>query len=166
MEVTWDVFILIVFGAFVIYGAFISKNKILGVLVNLYIAIAITLLAGDAIYNIASNLPLITNNLVVTKFGTLTLTMVLAAGLLTIKSELSGLDSGDSLSKVMAGTYGFLTAGLILSAIFGFMSYTELINLDSNFALIVTNFTAAFAVAPVVLMIATAFTRKRGKKKK
>lgn len=165
MEITWDVFILLVFGAFVIYGAFISKNRILGILVNLYIAIAITLMAGDSIYNIASNLPLITNNIVVTKFGALTLTLILSAGLLTIKSELSDLDSGDSLSKPIAGTYGFLAAGLLLSAIFGFMGYTELANLDSNFALIVTNLTPAFAVAPVLLMIASAFGRK-GKRKR
>jgi len=165
MEITWDAFILLIFGAFVIYGAFISKNRILGILVNLYIAIAITLMAGDSIYNIASNLPLITNSIVVTKFGTLTLTLILSAGLLTIKSELSDLDSGDSLSKPIAGTYGFLTAGLLLSAIFGFMGYTELANLDSNFALIVTNLTPAFAVAPVLLMIASAFGR-RGKRKR
>jgi hypothetical protein len=165
MEVTWDAFILLIFGAFVVYGAFISKNRILGVLINLYIAIAITLLAGDTIFNIASNIPLITNNVALTRFGTLTLTLILAAGLLTIKSELSDLDSGDSLSKVTAGTYGFLTAGLLLSAIFGFMGQTQLVNLDSNFALIVINFTPAFAVAPVLIMIASAFT-KRGKKKR
>lgn len=161
MEITWDVFVLLVFGAFVVYGALISKSRILGILVNLYIAIAVTLLAGSSIYNAVSNFSLITNRINITEFGTLTLTMVIITGLLTIKSELSDLDSGDSISKVMAGVYGFLTAGLFLSATFSFMSYTELANLNSNFALIITNLTPAFAIIPAGLMIITAFTKRR-----
>lgn len=164
MEITWDLFILIVFGSFVIYSAFISKNKIMGVLVNIYIAIAVTLLAGEAIFNLSSNIPLITDNIAITKFGTLTLTMMITAGLLTIKSELSDLDSGNSLSKTIAGAYGFLAAGLTLSAIFGFMSHTELLNLNSNFAIILVNFTAFFALAPAVVMISTSFIKKKKKK--
>lgn len=161
MEITWDLFVLLVFGIFIIYGALISKNRILGVLINLYIAVAATLLAGDTIYVLASNSDFITGNFTVTEFSVKTVTLVVLAGLLTIKSELSDLDSGNSLSKTLAGVYGFLTAGLFLSAVFNFMSPTELVNLDSNFALIVTNFTAGFAVAPVALMIATAFTKRK-----
>lgn len=161
MEITWDVFVLLVFGAFTIYGALISRNRILGILINLYIAIAVTLFAGETIFAAASNLTLITNNFAVTEFGAYTLTTVIITGLLTIKSELSDLDSGDALSKLMAGIYGFLTAGLSLAAIFSYMSYTELINLNSNFALIIMTFAPAFAVAPVLLMIITAFTKRR-----
>ncbi|MDD3679067.1 MAG: hypothetical protein PHT36_02385 [Patescibacteria group bacterium] len=161
MQLTWDLIVLATFGAFIIYGGLISRNRILGVLVNLYIAIAATVFAGDLVYDFASNFSLISANLTITEFGTKTLLMILITGLLTIKSELSDLDSGDSLSKLMGGIYGFLTAGLFLAALFGFMSYTELANLDSNFALIVTNFTAAFALVPALIMIGSSFMKRK-----
>lgn len=160
MEITWDVFILLVFGAFVIYGALIGKRKILGILVNLYIALAVVLVAGDLIYNFASNFQLITNNFAVTEFGAKTITLVLITGILTIKSEVSGLDSGDSLSTIMTAVYGFLAAGLFLSAAFSFMGPSELLAVDSNFANIVYNFRAVWVLAPVALMVGGSFLRR------
>ncbi|MDD3480927.1 MAG: hypothetical protein PHW75_01725 [Patescibacteria group bacterium] len=161
MNISWDLFVLLVFGAFTVYGALIGRNKILGILVNLYIALAVVLLAGDVIYSFASNFSLITNNFVVTEFGAKTISLVVITGLLTIKSEVSGLDSGNSIGTVMTAVYGFLTAGLFLAAAFSFMSLTERIALDSNFANMVYNFRALFALAPVTLMIVTSFTRRR-----
>ncbi len=160
MEITWDLFILLVFGAFIIYGALIGKRRILGILVNLYIAYAVVLVAGEIIYSFASNFQLLTNNFTVTEFGTKTLALVIITGLLTIKSEVAGLDSGDSLSKIMTGIYGLLTAGLFLSAVFSFMSPSELLAVDSNFANVVYNFRAAWALAPVALMIGGSFLKR------
>lgn len=160
MEITWDLFIILVFGVFVIYGALIGRNKILGILVNLYIALAVILVAGDFIYDFASNFQLITNSVIVTEFGTKTLAMVLITGILTIKSEVSGLDSGNSLSKIMTALYGFLAAGLFLSAAFYFMSPSELLAVDSNFANIVYNLRAAWVLAPVALIIGGSFIKR------
>jgi hypothetical protein len=160
MQITWDLFILLVFGVFVIYGALIGKNKILGILVNLYIALAVVLVAGDLIYDFASNFQLLTNNFTITEFGTKTITMVIIAGILTIKSEVSGLDSGDSLSTIMTALYGLLAAGLFLSSAFSFMSPSEMLAVDSNFANIVYNFRAAWGLAPVALKISGSFIRK------
>lgn len=160
MQITWDIFIMLVFGVFVIYGALIGKNRILGILVNLYIALAVILVAGDLIYDLASNLQLLTNNFTVTEFGAKTLSMVLITGILTIKSEVSGLDSGDSLSTVMTALYGFLAAGLFLSAAFAFMSPSELLAVDSNFANIVYNFRAAWVLAPIALMFGGSFIKR------
>lgn len=160
MQITWDLFILLIFGVFLIYGALIGKNKILGILVNLYIALAVVLVAGDWIYDLASSLQLITNNITVTEFGAKTLSLVVIAGILTIKSEVSGLDSDGSISQLMTALYGFLTAGLFLSMAFSFMSPSELLAVDSNFANIVYNFRAAWVAAPVALMVAGSFIRK------
>lgn len=160
MQITWDLFILLVFGVFLIYGALIGKNKILGILVNLYIALAVVLVAGNFIYDFASNLQLLTNNFTVTAFGAKTLSLVIITGLLTIKSEVSGLDTGGSISQLMTALYGFLTAGLFLSAAFSFMSPSELLAVDSNFANIVYNFRAAWVAAPVAVMIISSFIKK------
>lgn len=160
MQITWDLFILLIFGVFVIYGALIGKNKILGILVNLYIALAVVIVAGDIIYDLASNFQLLTNNFTITEFGAKTLALVIITGLLTIKSEVSGLDTGGSISQLMTALYGFLTAGLFLSAAFSFMSPSELLAVDSNFANIVYNWRAAWVTAPVAVMIISSFIKK------
>jgi hypothetical protein len=160
MQLTWDLFILLVFGVFVIYGALIGKNKILGILVNLYVALAVVLVAGEYIYDFASSLQLLTNNFTVTEFGAKTLSLVIITGLLTIKSEVSGLDSGGSISPLMTAVYGFLTAGLFLSSAFNFMSPSELLAVDSNFANLVYNFRAAWVAAPVLLMVTGSFIKR------
>jgi len=161
MNISWDLFVLLVFGALTIYGALIGKNKILGILVNLYIALAVVLISGDMIYSFASNFSLISNNFAVTEFGVKTIALVTITGLLTIKSEVSGLDSGDSIGTLMTGAYGLLAAGLFLSAAFSFMSFSERLALDSNFVNLVYNFRAIFAFAPALLMIGSAFIRRR-----
>lgn len=161
MEITWDLFVLLVFGAFVIYGTLIGKNKILGILVNLYIALAVVMATGDLFYQFLSNFALISNNFALTEFGAKTILLVVLVGFLTIKSEVAGLDSGNSIGTVMTGIYGFLTAGIFLGAIFNFMSFSERISLESNFANLVYNFWGLFVAAPVILMIASAFTKKK-----
>lgn len=161
MNISWDLFILLVIGAFVIYGALISKNKILGLLVNLYIALAVVLISGDSIYNFVANFSIISNSVTITEFGTKTITLVALVGLLTIKSEIAGLDSGGSVSKLMAGVYGALTAGLLLSAIISFMSVTERVSISSNFANIIYTFRALFAFAPMVPIIGSAFVKRK-----
>ena len=96
----------------------------------------------------------------VTEFGVKTITLVTLIGFLTIKSEIAGLDSGTSVSKPMAGVYGVLTAGLLLSSVISFMSMPERISLDSNFANILYSFRAAFALAPMIPIIGSAFLKK------
>lgn len=160
MQITWDLFILLVFGVFVIYGALIGKNKILGILVNLYVALAVVLVAGDLIYDFASNFQLLTNNFTITEFGAKTLSLVIITGILTIKSEVSGLDTEGNIPQLMTALYGFLAAGLFLSSAFAFMSPSELLAVDSNFANVVYNFRAAWVAAPVALMIASGFIKR------
>lgn len=160
MAPTWDLFILIFFAVMTIYGMLLGKSKILGILVNIYIALAVTEVAGELVYNFLSNFSLISANLTASLFGTKVLILVLVTGLLVFKSETSGLDTGSSLSTIQTAIYGFLTAGLILASAFSFMSAAQRMGLDSNFAFWVYQYRAIWVTAPVVLMIASAFRRR------
>lgn len=133
----------------------------MGILVNLYVSFAVAVVAGDWVHSLLSNFQFVSNNLATSAFGSKVLLMVVITGLLTVKSELSGLDSGGSLSKVQTGILGFLTAGFAFSAALSFMTNTELLGLDSNFALIIANYHIAWVVAPVLLMIGLPFMNKR-----
>lgn len=161
MELTWDLFILLFFAVCTIYGFLIGRNKIMGILVNLYVSFVVAVVAGDWVHLLLSNFKFVSNNLATSPFGSKVLLMVVITGLLTLKSELSGLDSGGSLSKVQTGILGFLTAGFALSSALSFMSNAEMMGLNSNFALIVSNYQIAWVVAPVLLMIGLTFFNKR-----
>lgn len=160
MAPTWDLFILVFFVVLTIYGMLLGKSKILGILVNLYIALVVTEVAAEVVYNFLSNFSLISANLATSLFGTKVLLLVLVTGLLVFKSETSGLDTGSSLSTIQTALYGFLTAGLILASVFMFMSSAQRSALDSNFAFLVYQYRPIWVTAPVILMIASAFRRR------
>jgi hypothetical protein len=161
MTITWDLFILLFFAVCTIYGFLIGRNRIMGILVGLYLAFAVATVAGDWVHSLLSNFRFVSNSLATSAFGSKVLLMVVITGLLTLKSEIAGLDSGGSLSKVQTGILGFLTAGFALSAALSFMSNAEMMGLDSNFALLVVNYHVVWVVAPVLLMIGLSFFNKR-----
>lgn len=167
MQVTWDLIILLLGFLGLVYGMLIGKKKILAVLVNLYIAFAVVMVAGDKFHSFISNFQIISKNLASSAYGSKTILLVILAALLTIKSELSGLEN-TSISKLQGGVYGLLTVGFILSTTFSFMSTAELTSLNSNFALIINQYQIVWVVFPVVFMILSAFFRgeKKSKKKK
>jgi hypothetical protein len=160
MEPTWDLFIIITLSAFTVYGLLIGKRKILGILVNLYIALLVTMVAGELVYGWVSNFAIISNNLTASLFGTRVLMFAIITGLLIFKSETSGLDTGSSLSKVQTGLYGFLGGALALASIFSFMTETQLVGLDSNFALIIFGYFSVWVLAPVILMIGSSWLKR------
>lgn len=153
MQPTWDLFIIIIFGVFTAYGFFMGKNRILGILVNFYIALAVTMVTGELLYTFASRFALISNNLTASLFGTKVILLAVITGLLVFKSETAGLDTGSSLSKVQTGLYGFLTAGIVLSTVFSFMTGAQVMALESNFAILVGGYYPIWVGAPVLLMI-------------
>lgn len=159
MQLTWDLIILLFTAVLTIYGALLGKNKIVSILVNVYIALAVTLILGDSFHSLISNFEIISNNLASSAFGAKMLLVVIITALLTFKSELSAMGS-PTISKVQGGIYGFLTSGLIFSSAFYFMSNAEMISLDSNFAIFVLNYQWAWVLAPVVLMIIGGFIKR------
>lgn len=160
MTITLDLFILIAMAFGTAYGLFFGRNRILGILVNLYIAFAVTSVAGSWVFDVLSNFRIISANLTTSEFGTKVLLLILIAAILTLKSELSGLDTGSSLSKFQTGIMGFFTAGFALSASFSFMSGSELAGLNSNFALLIANYQIIWVLVPVVLIIVLPFFNK------
>ncbi len=160
MTLSWDLFVLLFTGIIVVYSILLGRNRIVGILINIYISLAVTLVVGDAVYNLVSNFTIISNRFSVTEFAVKTIFLVTVTALLSIKSEIAGLDSGGSVSKIQAGIYGFLTSGFILSTIFSFMADSQIIALDSNFVNLIVSFYMVLVVAPILFMIGTAFTKK------
>jgi hypothetical protein len=159
MQITWDLFILFFFFILTVYGMLIGKNKIVGILVNIYVALAVVFVFGDQFHSLISNFSIISNNLASSAFGAKMILLVVLAALLTVKSELSGLENS-SISKVQGGIYGFLTSGVLLSAAFSFMSNAERVSLNSNFALLVFSYQYIWILAGVLMMIVGGFIRR------
>lgn len=160
MTITWDLFILLFFGGTIAYSLFLGRSRILGILVNLYVAFTVTTIAGDWIYGLLSNFSIVSSNLATSQFGMKVLLLAVITAALSLKSELSGLDTGASLSKIHTGIIGFLTAGFALSSVFSFMSSAELSGVDSNFALLIANYQVLWVLAPVVMLIGISFFHK------
>lgn len=163
MTITWDLFILLFFGVATIYGALLGRNRILGILVNSYIGLAVAEVLGEWVYNLISGVNFISANLITGVFGAKILVMVIIVAALTLKSELSGVE-GYGFSKVQGGIYGFLTAGLLLSTASFFMTESERISFfaESNFANLVFAYHGLWILAPVAVMIGSTFIK--GKK--
>jgi hypothetical protein len=157
---SWDLFVLTFFAVVMIYSVFMGRNKIVGLLVNFYISLAVVLVAGETIYNMVANLGFVSSRLAVTQFAVEIITLVVLTATLSIKSEIAGLDSGGTISKLQAGFYGFLASGLALSTAFHFMSDANRIALDSNFVNLVASYFVVWAVAPILLMIGSSFIKK------
>jgi len=160
ITLSWDLFVLLFFAVVIIYSILLGRNKIVGLLVNFYISLAVVLAAGETIYGWVANLGFVSARLAVTPFSVSVITLFVLTTILSIKSEIAGLDSGGTISKMQAGIYGFLAAGLVLSTAFHFMSDASRIALDSNFVNIVAGYFVIWVIAPIILMIATSFIKK------
>jgi hypothetical protein len=157
MQITWDLIVLLALALGTLYGAFMGRNKILGILVYLYLGLAVAQVSGGVVFDWVGNLSIVSSRFVTTEFGVKTLIFLGVTALLMFKSEISGLDSAGSLSKIQTGVLGFLVATLSLASIFGFMSSAEVASLNSNFALIIYSWRAAIVVVPVLAMVVLAF---------
>lgn len=160
MTLSWDLFVLLFISIVVVYSVLLGRNRIVGILVNTYIALTVTLVTGDMVYNFFSSLSIISNRFSITEFAVKTIFLVALTGILSIKSEIAGLDSGGTVSKLQAGVYGFLASCFILSTVFSFMTTSQVIALDSNFVNIISSYYVVFVVAPIGFMVGTSFVKK------
>lgn len=161
MQITWDLVVLVSLAVGTLYGAFMGRNKIMGILVYMYLGLAVAQVSGTLVYGWVANLGFVSARLAVTEFGVKSLIFLAVAALLMFKSEISGLDSDGTLSKVEAGILGLMASGFALASVFTFMSEAELEGLSSNFALIINNYRAGIIVLPVIAMVALSFIRRR-----
>lgn len=162
MSFTWNLFILAFFAVFTVYGLLLGRNRILGILINIYPGLVVAEVAGETVHNFLSSFRIISNNLVTSLFGTKILLLVLVTFLLTIKSEHSKSEVSGMLSSFQTALYGFLTAGLLLSSTFSFMGESEKVTLfsSSNLASIIANYHVVWIVAPILIMIGAGFIKK------
>lgn len=160
MNISWDLFTLLFFATLAIYGMLIGRTKILGILVNAFVALAVTMIVGDYVYDLVSNFAIISNNLAASAFGVKTFLLVLITAVLTLKSEISGLDTGSSLTTFETGVYGIFLAGLVLSSALSFMTNGQRLALDSNFANLVYSYQILFIAVPIVWFIASPYLKK------
>lgn len=161
MQITWDLVVLTSLAIGTVYGAFVGRNKIMGILVYFYLGLAVAGACGDLVYSWVANLGFVSSRFATTPFGVKTLIFLLVALLLMFKSEISGLDSDGSLTKVESGVLGFMAAAFALASVFSFMSESELQALNSNFALIVYTYRAGIIVIPVLAMVGLSFLKRR-----
>lgn len=159
MQFTWDLFIILFFAVFTIYGMLLGRNKILGILINIYVSLTVVAVIGQPVHDFLSNFRLISANLSTSMFGTKILLLVILVGLLTLKSEIAGADSG-GLSTIETGIYGFFTAGVLLSSALSFMNSAELVGLGSNLAGTVASYYPVFIAGPILFIIGSAFIKR------
>jgi hypothetical protein len=161
MQITWDLVVLVSLAVGTLYGAFMGRNKIMGILVYMYLGLAVAQACGELVYGWVANFGFISARLATSDFGVKILIFLLVALLLMFKSEISGLDSDGTLTKIEAGVLGFLAAAFALASIFTFMTEAELQGLSSNFALIIYTYRAGIIVVPVLAMVGLSFLRRR-----
>lgn len=160
MEITWDLFVLLAFAVTIIYGALLGRNRILGILVNTYIGIAVATVIGEPVYNMVSGVEFISRNLAASVFGAKMLVLVIVVAALSLRSEIADIGNA-GFSRFQGSVYGFLTAGLILSSAVSFMSDSEKMNFfnESNFVNLVAGYHAIWIVAPVLVMVGATFLK-------
>jgi hypothetical protein len=161
MQITWDLVVLIGLAIGTLYGGFVGRNKIMGILVYLYLGFAVAEAAGGSVYGWAADVSFISSRLSVSLFMVKAAIFFAVVLLLMFKSEISGLDSDGTLGKIETGILGLLASGLALASVFTFMTAAELAGLESNFALIVYNYRAGIIVLPVLAMIGLSFLNRR-----
>ena len=157
MQITWDLVVLVALALGTLYGAFVGRNKILGILVYFYLSLAVAEFAGGMVYGWVANLGFVSARFATTEFGVKTVIFVVITALLMFKSEISGLDSHGTLSKIETGILGFFASGFALASLFSFMSQSDIQNLNSNFSLIIYNWRTVFIVIPVLVIVGLSF---------
>lgn len=126
---TWDLFILVFFAIIVAYSFIIGRNATLKIIISSYIAI----LATDGVGNLVDRLLLSENpviniftaadssSLIVLKI----LIFVTAIVLLTVRGSFfveTPSERSVLLNLTITGTFGFLSAGLIISTVLVYIS--------------------------------------------
>jgi hypothetical protein len=161
MTITWDLLILIILAIGTIYGYAIGKNKVLGILVSLYLGFIVAESGGAFLFKYLSDAAYMSNKVSITEFGVKSILLLIVTALLVFRSEVAGLDTAGSIPKIQTGLYGFLTAAVLSSSVLSFMSNAELTSLDSNFAILAVSYKPLILAVPIVVMIVSAFLKNK-----
>jgi len=167
MTPTWNLMIVIFFIAIAAFGFVMQREKLTAALIASYIALAVTIVWGDAIYQILSGNQVIFGQIWlrgnVNPFTVKTVIFVVLIVLLSFKSKVVAGRSSRIASPFITLIYSVLCAGLIVSSIISFMKpadQTSIIN-SSNLAAFIMKFKTWWVLLPALMMIFVSATSQR-----
>lgn len=159
MALTWNTIIIGFFVAFVAFGFMMQKEKITVTLISTYIALAITTIWGQSIYNILSGNQVLFNQIWfrgnVNPFVVKTIIFIGFIVLLSFKSKVISGKTSRMASPLITIAYSLMTAALILSSLLSFMPPSQRMEIirGSHIATIVYNLKTWWVLLPALMMI-------------
>jgi hypothetical protein len=162
MSPSWDTFIILFFVIMTVYGLLLGRGRVFSILINTFVGYVIAGELGDFAYNYLSRANSLSHSYQVSLFGAKVLLFATVIFVLTLNKELTGSNDDAVTSSFFTSAYGFLSAGLILSAVFSFMGESDRMNLfsASGLAAKVYYWHVGWLIAPVLLVAGTMFLRK------
>lgn len=159
MNPTWNTVILLGVGAIVAFGFLLQKDKIQATLISTYIALAVTSIWGNQIYNILTGNQVLMNQIWfranINPFIFKTILFVLFIVLLSFKSKVIAGKNSRIASPFISIAYSVLCAFLIISSLLGFMAPAarEAVLSGSALAKFMYNFRTWWVLLPALMMI-------------
>jgi len=163
---SWDLFIIIFIIIATGYGFILQKEKAAATLISTYIALAVTTIWGDAVYEILSGKQILFNSVwLAGHLNPFTVKVVIFVAfivLLSLKGEYISTKTGAVGSVIVLFLYSFLTAGLIISSIFSFMDETtrQILLNSSHIADLIYKYHNWWVALPAIVLIIAGFRKK------
>lgn len=166
---SWDLLVTIFFIMGIGYGFILQRDRILATLVGTYIGLAVTTVWGDTIYSLFSGNTVLFNQLWFRSSASpFTIKVALFAFfivMLSLKGEFVHMTKRNlgAGSPIILFAYAFLSSGLILSSIFGFMDPVTQTRIaaTSHLASLVMHYKVAWIVLPAIVMVIAGFIKDR-----
>lgn len=154
MSPTWDTFIILFFVVMTVYGMLLGRGRVFNILINTYVGYVVAGELGALSYSYLVKVNELAHSIQISVFGAKILTFALVIFILTLNAELSGAQDDTLSSPPYTAAYGFLCAGLILTAVMSFMAETDRFNLFSvsNLATKVYDYRVIWLVAPILVV--------------
>jgi len=188
LNLSWDLFIIVIFAVVIAYSFIIGKNRTLKVVIGTYIAI----LAADGLGNLFRDY-LLTNRIVIKLFSAFgipgddkaliiikVLVFIIAIVILSIKGGfLVDIEENRStvVNSILNLIFGFLSAGLVVSTLLVFISGvsfvlgevtistpTAVIDLYNNsrmIRLMIDNYNIWFSLPAIALVVTSYFSKPK-----
>jgi len=163
---SWDLFIIIFLAIATGYGFILQKEKAAATLISTYIALAVTSIWGQSVYEILSGKTILFNQVwLAGHINPFTVKVLIFAAfivLLSLKGEYISTRTGAVGSTIVLFLYSFLTAGLILSSIFSFMDDVsrQILLSQSHLADLIYKYNNWWVVLPAIVLIVAGFKKK------
>jgi len=163
---SWDLFIIIFLAVATGYGFILQKEKAAATLISTYIALVVTSVWGDSVYNLLVGKTVLFNQVWFSShlnpFSVKIIIFGLLIVLLSLKGEYISSRTGTIGSAVLLFLFSFLNAGLIISSIISFMdevSRTTLLT-QSHVAALIFKYNSWWIALPAIILIVAGFRKK------